>query len=166
MTNIKKVHRHLQCQGMLDCFMLVQPTPLGPDDFAPQQLNLLADYDTITEVQVTKSVEFFSKYSQDYDLENLDWSQKFLGNLCSEALIHKVEERMDRLNKNKCGRPMFFYIMMEILSSMSAEVKWALINCMKKLSLCDFEGEDFNALSTIILGIIKRLKMLNSVPKD
>eukprot|EP00957_Ditylum_brightwellii_P007824 592618-Ditylum_brightwellii.AAC.1 len=54
---------------------------------------------------------------------------------------------------------------MEILSSMSAEAKWALINCMKKLSLHDFEGEDVNTLSTIILGVIKRLTMLMSVPK-
>eukprot|EP00957_Ditylum_brightwellii_P122618 9350979-Ditylum_brightwellii.AAC.1 len=55
---------------------------------------------------------------------------------------------------------------MEILSSMSAEAKWALINHIKKISLCDFKGEDVNALSTIILGIIERLTMLNSVPKD
>eukprot|EP00957_Ditylum_brightwellii_P100266 7641479-Ditylum_brightwellii.AAC.1 len=55
---------------------------------------------------------------------------------------------------------------MEILSSMSAEAKWALINRMKKLSLCDFEGEDINAPSTIIFGVVKRLAMLISVPKD
>eukprot|EP00957_Ditylum_brightwellii_P101130 7706957-Ditylum_brightwellii.AAC.1 len=61
---------------------------------------------------------------------------------------------------------MFFCIMMKILSSMSAEAKWALINRIKKLSLGDFKGEDANALSTIILGIIKRLTMLNLVPKD
>eukprot|EP00957_Ditylum_brightwellii_P097175 7400708-Ditylum_brightwellii.AAC.1 len=55
---------------------------------------------------------------------------------------------------------------MEILSSMSARAKWALINCIKKLSLCDFKGEDTNALSTIILSVVKRLTMINSVPKD
>eukprot|EP00957_Ditylum_brightwellii_P097474 7423931-Ditylum_brightwellii.AAC.1 len=55
---------------------------------------------------------------------------------------------------------------MEILSSISTEAKWALINRIKKLSLCDFEGEDISALSTIILGVIKRLTMLKSVSKD
>eukprot|EP00957_Ditylum_brightwellii_P097475 7423931-Ditylum_brightwellii.AAC.2 len=98
-TNVKKVCEHLQSQDVLDCFMLVQPTPSGPDALVPQQLNLLADYDTITNVQVTKSVEFFNKYGQDYDHENLDWAQKFLRNSCSKALIHKVEERMERLKK-------------------------------------------------------------------
>eukprot|EP00957_Ditylum_brightwellii_P139983 10666533-Ditylum_brightwellii.AAC.1 len=55
---------------------------------------------------------------------------------------------------------------MEIPSSMSADVECALINRMKKLSLCDFGVEDVGALSTILLGIVKRLKMLNSVSED
>eukprot|EP00957_Ditylum_brightwellii_P138172 10533019-Ditylum_brightwellii.AAC.1 len=73
---------------------------------------------------------------------------------------------MDRLYANKCVGSMFFYIVMEILPSMSAEAKWALITCIKKLSLCDFDGDDIDAQSTIIIGIIKRLKMPNAVPED
>eukprot|EP00957_Ditylum_brightwellii_P099510 7579729-Ditylum_brightwellii.AAC.1 len=71
-TNVKKVHKHLQSQDMLDCFMLVQPTPSGLEALVPQWLNLLAYYDTITKAQVAKSVEFFSKYGQDYDHKNID----------------------------------------------------------------------------------------------
>eukprot|EP00957_Ditylum_brightwellii_P110965 8462793-Ditylum_brightwellii.AAC.1 len=55
---------------------------------------------------------------------------------------------------------------MEILSTMSAKAKWALMTQMKKLSLWDFEGKDVDALLTIILGMFKQLKMLNSVPED
>eukprot|EP00957_Ditylum_brightwellii_P032192 2440613-Ditylum_brightwellii.AAC.1 len=94
-TNVKKVCKHLECQDMLDCFMLVQPMPSGPNDIADQRLNLIANYDSITEVQVANAVEFYGEYGQDYDLKNLDWSQMFLKNSCSEALTHKVEEHMD-----------------------------------------------------------------------
>eukprot|EP00957_Ditylum_brightwellii_P001420 111081-Ditylum_brightwellii.AAC.2 len=73
---------------------------------------------------------------------------------------------MDRLKQSKHCGPILFYIMMEIFSSMSAKAKWALITCMKKLSLYNFDEEDVDALLTIILGIIKRLKMLNTVPED
>eukprot|EP00957_Ditylum_brightwellii_P165629 12608727-Ditylum_brightwellii.AAC.1 len=60
--------------------MLVQPTPGDLNALAAQRLNLIANYDSITEVQVASSVEFYREYGQEYDLENLDWSQTFLKN--------------------------------------------------------------------------------------
>eukprot|EP00957_Ditylum_brightwellii_P052103 3951567-Ditylum_brightwellii.AAC.1 len=82
---------------------MVQPMPTNPDVLAVQHLNLIANYDSITEVQVPNLVEFYQKYGQEYDLENLDWSQTFLKSLCLQALTHKVEEHMDkRMNQNKC----------------------------------------------------------------
>eukprot|EP00957_Ditylum_brightwellii_P100800 7683168-Ditylum_brightwellii.AAC.2 len=47
MTNIKKVCKHLEHHNMLDCFMLVQPTPAGPNALAAQRLNLIANYNSI-----------------------------------------------------------------------------------------------------------------------
>eukprot|EP00957_Ditylum_brightwellii_P075541 5741475-Ditylum_brightwellii.AAC.1 len=127
-ANVKKVCKHLERNNMLDCFMLVQPTPGGQNALTAQRLNLKANYDSITEVQVASLVKFYREYGQEYNLENLDWSQTFLKNSCLQALTHKVEERMERrINQQECGGPMFFYIMMEILSTMSAEAKWALI---------------------------------------
>eukprot|EP00957_Ditylum_brightwellii_P183144 13949254-Ditylum_brightwellii.AAC.2 len=127
-TNVKKVCKHLERNDMLDCFMLVQPTPGGQNALTAQRLNLIANYDAITEAQVASSVEFYREYGQEYNLENLDWSQMFLKNLCLQALTHKVEEHMERrINQQECRGPMFFYIMIEIFSTMSAEAKWALI---------------------------------------
>eukprot|EP00957_Ditylum_brightwellii_P023596 1780784-Ditylum_brightwellii.AAC.1 len=60
--------------------MLVQPTPGDSNALAAQRLNLIVNYDSITEVQVASSVEFYREYGQEYDLENLDWSQTFLKN--------------------------------------------------------------------------------------
>eukprot|EP00957_Ditylum_brightwellii_P193018 14696148-Ditylum_brightwellii.AAC.1 len=108
----------------------------GQNALAAQRLNLIANYDSITEVQVASLVEFYREHGQEYDLENLDWSQTFLKNSCLQSLTHKVEEHTERrINQQECRGPMFFYIMMEILSTMSAEAKWALITQIKKLSL-------------------------------
>eukprot|EP00957_Ditylum_brightwellii_P154705 11774727-Ditylum_brightwellii.AAC.1 len=128
MTNVKKVREHLEGNSMLDCSMLVQPTPGGLNALAAKRLNLIANYNSIMEVQVA--------------------SLTFLKNSCSQALMHKIKEHMDRRsNQQECGEPMFFYIMMEMLSTMSAEV----ITQMKKLSLRDFEGKGVDALSMIVL---------------
>ena len=80
--------------------------------------------------------------------------------------MHKVKEHMDRMNQNECSRPMLIYIMVEILSTMSAKAKWVLMTWMKKLSLQDFDGKDIDALSTITLGVFKRLKILILATKD
>eukprot|EP00957_Ditylum_brightwellii_P110201 8405910-Ditylum_brightwellii.AAC.1 len=42
---------------------------------------------------------------------------------------------------------------MEILAAMSAKAKWALTSCLKKLALKDFDCEDIDIVSAIILVI-------------
>eukprot|EP00957_Ditylum_brightwellii_P139214 10610430-Ditylum_brightwellii.AAC.1 len=95
---------------------------MGTGPITSHYLNLIADYDSIAKVQM------------------------FLKNL------QKVEEHMDILKWSKCVGPIFFYIIMEILSTMSAKTKRTLITCIKKLSFQYFNEEDIDA---IVISIYK-----------
>jgi hypothetical protein len=69
---------------------------------------------------------FWFTHGQGYDVDNLQWSQDFLQNLCSSALLLKVTDKIKLLPPKECRGPMFFFQMMSILLAMSRETGFAV----------------------------------------
>eukprot|EP00957_Ditylum_brightwellii_P165032 12564531-Ditylum_brightwellii.AAC.1 len=62
-----------------------------------KQVDLIKDYFTVKEEEVCKSVRYFHKYGQDYDIQKLQWSYSFLYNSCSNDVRQKVVEKIQML---------------------------------------------------------------------
>eukprot|EP00957_Ditylum_brightwellii_P032724 2480428-Ditylum_brightwellii.AAC.1 len=61
---------------------------------------------------------------------------------------------MDQLDLKEGGGPMYFFFMTEKFAAMSIKTKWALTSYLKKLMLKDFDGEDADVVSMIILRVM------------
>ena len=76
---------------MIDVFTIQLYGPSDPTDIeAPKQKNLLTHYAKLELADVHKTVCFYRLYGQDYDLENLQWSQELLEESCEPSLRDKV----------------------------------------------------------------------------
>ena len=55
---------------------------------------LLSMFDSVTEIDVRSSNDFFNRYGQGYDLQNAHWSTELLEHSCDQDLLDKVFERL------------------------------------------------------------------------
>ena len=126
---------------MDEVFKIVQP-PVGGgiqiDDNNTR--DLFEDYTSLTSEQVLASIEFYRAHGQDYDLENLSWSEQFLANCCDDTLRAKLDERMDRHSELERGGPIYFYEMMEAIMTMTTEAATLMKEKLRTLTMQDFAG--------------------------
>ena len=66
------------------------------------------EFSTITKEEIIASNSFYRKNGQDYDSENLNWSEIFLANCCDKDLASKMDERMSRYTRTQTGGPLYF----------------------------------------------------------
>ncbi len=90
---IKELKKIMKLYDMADAFTiyLLDET----DNNSPQiekDLALLKDYMKLMLDQVKTLVHFFQHFGKDYDLQNLQWTQDLLENLCKDELRDKVEK--------------------------------------------------------------------------
>ena len=126
---------------MIDCFRLVIPTQFNQfsDRYLDPQSNivtidLLKHYVQIDEPQNLTSVTFLRKYGRDYDLQNLDWSNELLINVCDPILSSKINERLSGYSIKSQGGPLFLYLMLQLIISNSEEMPKALLSRLDNLN--------------------------------
>lgn len=78
----------------------------------PVTLDLIHNYANIDESQVLASITFLRKYSEDFDLQNLDWSHETLTSYCDTILSSKINERLSGYSVKTQGGPLFLYLML------------------------------------------------------
>ena len=62
---------------------------------------------------------FYCLYGQEYDLENLQWSQELLEESCERSLHDKVLEKAHAIPVIELDGPIFFLIMAQTIMSLT-----------------------------------------------
>ena len=127
-------------------------------------INLLEKYSSVTREQVLVSNLFDSHYGQDYDVENLRWSEEFLCNSCDPELRIKVQENLSTVDKECHGGPLFFHEMMSIIFTMTADETDNMRESLKTMTLQQFKGENVEKKITLLRSCLKRLHLIGQVP--
>ena len=159
--------RKLKIYDLQRAFILIQPDPTATDgSVLPDIIPLLDDYDkqSLQQYVVERSVEHMRKWGEDFDIENLEWSQELLENSCSEELRNLVSEQMLEINTIYHGGPLFFYLMMKIIIRTTNEATRKLIERIRNLNISNIRGENILQVTSLIRGAVTRLG--DKVPSD
>ena len=164
-TLIARVQEHCQAYCMDEVFQIVTPPADGGNLINDDDtVDLFSHYSSLTRDQVLASMNFYRTFGQDYDLQNLTWSELFLANCCDEALRAKLDERM--ANQTIKGGPLYFFEMMTAIMTMTTEAATLMKEKLRTLTMQDFAGEDVHRAATLIRETVKRLEMIQDVPVD
>jgi hypothetical protein len=118
---------------------------------------------------IRASNRFYRRFCCDHTWsEDLDWSGTLIFNSSETSLRYQVTERLTTLPADKKGGPLFFKLMMGIVTSTLSEAIETLVDNLRKLTLkADaFLGKDIDGLNKMIRGGHSRLLSCNSVLKD
>ena len=163
---IERAKEHCKSYGMDEVFQIVTPPAAGSVIDATTNKDLFTDYSKITKQQILDSTTFFRQYGQEYDLQNLAWSEQFFRNCCDSVLSDKMDERMEKYTDAQKGGPIYFYEMMQAILILTSDAAALMKERLRSLTLQDFKGEDVHKLVTLLRGTIKRLEMIDDVPVD
>jgi hypothetical protein len=146
---IGDVIKRLRKYDMMEVFKLHLPSE--PDPTVPRKsIDLVRMYATTTIEEVCESVEFYRTWGQDYDLENINWTQEYLENSCENHLQVKVLEQMNVLPEVQQGGPVFFKIMMKLVTTMTDNAIRALTKRVLNLDLKTIPGENVFKVTSLI----------------
>jgi hypothetical protein len=128
--------------------------------------DLLTDYESITEEEVRKSNKLYRQYGTVWDVQNASLSENLLENSCDEELRLKVKERVDTIPVIERGGPLYFYIMVHKILSMSDDTIRLLTDRITNMNIKEVQGEDILKVVTIYRHTLKRLGNVKKVPHD
>ena len=80
----------------------------------PRTLPLIDYIDDLTLKLVRASMRFKRYYGQEYDLQDLQWSQELLENSCDEDLRAKIIEKVQAIPDDEMGGAVYYFIMMRL----------------------------------------------------
>ena len=175
---LDNLRRHLQKFDMLDCFRLVVPTQLdhqgnviGPHLYLDPHNNivtidLIKNYANLDEPQVVTSVTYLRKYGRDFDIENVDWFQELMINVCDPILSSKINERLTGYSIKNQGGPLFLYLMLQLIISTSEVASKALITRLDNLKIYQIEGENVLNVVSLVRKALERLELVHQVPEN
>ena len=89
------LEQRLKKLDMIDVFTIQLYGPSDPTDIeVTMQKNLLTHYAKLELADLRKTVCLYHVYGQEYDLENLQWSQELFKESCGPSLHDKVLEKL------------------------------------------------------------------------
>ena len=141
------------------------PTETAPTDHTPTQ-DLLSDFESLTEDAVRQSNKLYRLYGDEWDVENAFLAENLLENSCEEDLRLKVQERLDTIPVIERGGPLYFYIMVHKILSMSDDTIRTLTDRITTMNIKESQGEDILKIVTIYRHTLKRLANVHKVPHD
>jgi hypothetical protein len=137
-----------------------------PSTNAATHVRLLEKYSEISFDNVKKSTAFYMQVGAEYQVENLKWSGEKILSSCEESLREKILESTAALDPIYHGGPVYFWLMMQLVSTTSDHAMRCVIDKINKLKLSDFDGESVLHAVTFLRGAITLLKNNNAVPHD
>jgi hypothetical protein len=169
--------RAFQLSERLDAFEM-KPVFMVMREFDPTSgfivgtgdpIDVLANPSSVTMAQVQRSNLFYRTFGVDNTtLQDLDWSNALLESSSADSLRNQVFERIVDVPASERGGPLFYKLMMDIVTSVRPESIETLIQSLRGLTLQDesFPGEDLDRVNQLIRGTINRLKMVGAIPHD
>jgi uncharacterized membrane protein YgcG len=136
------------------------------DDLSDARKNLRENYTNITIDEIRKSNRYYNMYGQDYDVQDLGWTQELLENSCEPSLRDKVMEKITLYPRDEQGGPLFYRIMMELITTTTDQATRTMITRITNMKIRDIAGEDISQAVSSIRGALRHLTSVNSVPHD
>ena len=129
-----------------DVFYIIK-TKLDPNvaiqqDKSKEPLILVDDYSKISNQEIRESIHFFRVYGQLYHIQNLEWSDQFLKGLCDNVLRKKVMEYLINDPDIEKGGPLFYNVMMMIITSKTKEAIPTLTLKVLTFKITSIQGEN------------------------
>jgi Zinc knuckle len=136
-----------------------------PDPNA-EAIDLFTKHAEVSLETVKQASLFFSRYGQDFQVENLFWSGTKILNSCDDELRAKIEEQTIGYEAGHCTGPVYFKIMMNLVQASSKSSLRALTRKMEQLSVKDFDGESVVKFCSVMRGAVELLSNNNALPSD
>jgi hypothetical protein len=134
-----------------------------------EPVDVIANPSGVTMAQVRRSNLFYRTFGVGITvLQDLDWSANLLELSSAESLRNQIFERLVDVDVAERGGPLYYKVMMDIVTSVRPESIETLIQSLRKLSLQheSFPGEDVDRINQLVRGTISRLGMVNAIPHD
>lgn len=167
-VRMKEANKRLTVQAMKYVFYILKPDPnrAGRPIAGDTPVDLMTPYAKVTLKEVKASVKFFNKYRQDYDVQNLQWSQEFLEASSEEDLWQKTVEKCLDVPEEEMGGPVFLFIMLTIMTSSTEDAARSMIHHVTRMNLKIFKGENVDKVASQLRGALVRLRLVNRTPHD
>ena len=172
-TLIEASQKHCQRYGMDEVFQLVLPNDdqvANPGQIQENRtVDLFENYSASSDAiyqRICLSTRFYRTYGQEYDLQNLDWSESFFSNCCTPELRTKINEKMKLTDDLYHGGPLYFFEMIRTILALSEDGASALKDQIKNLKMQSFKGENVPRAVTLLRGSYRRLNLIGDVPLD
>jgi Zinc knuckle len=173
MMRTQEFFARLDKYDMVGPFVDVLEVTVNPNQRNQRRMNLGQNrYDmrenalAATEIQVRASNAYYNLYGQNYDVQNLVWSQELLENSCEGDLRDKVMESILQVPVHERGGPLFYRIMMGLITSSTAEATRAMVNRITSLKIRDIAGENIDSAVSTIRAAMQHLTTAHAVPSD
>lgn len=174
-VRLRELRKELVQNNLIDVFTIfsefestLRPgysVPLPSTDIVHRH-QLLDKYNVTNFENVKRANAFYMICGADYQVENLKWSGEKILESCEEALREKILESATLLPPEHHGGPVYFYLMMQLVSTTSDHAMRCIVDKLKHLKLSDFDGENVLHAVTFLRGAINLLKNNNAVPHD
>ena len=115
---------------------------------------------------VGKSNAHYNQFGQNFDVQDLAWTQELLENSCDETLRDKVMETLLLYPKVQQGGPLFYRIMIGLITTTTAEATRTMVTRITSMKIRDIQGEDVSKAVSTIRGALQHLETANAVPND
>ena len=145
---------------------VVKPNPANPAQTLAAKCNVLEDYTKMNAFEVRASNKYYKEYGPGYMLQNLLWSQELLENSCEASLRDKVTEQMLNVPIVEQGGPLFYLIMIKVITSTTEEATRAMVRKLTTMKITEIQGEDVDKAISNIRTAITRLRTVDQVPSD
>ena len=132
----------------------------------PITYDLLQMHSSLSINTIREYMQFLRTYGQDYDLQNLEWSEELFKNSCEPSLRDKVVEQSLNIPENERGGPLLFFLAMQIITTASYDTTVAMVSRITNMKLTDFPGENVHQACSQLRSAYLRLSNLNALPPD
>ena len=169
---IEEAQKHCQMYGMDEVFTLVTTSAdqiRNPGGVEADTFNLFNIYLEPQDLELNRiyaSTKHYHIYGQNYDLQNLNWSESFFANCCKSDLIAKIKEKMKLVDEIYHRGPLYFYDMIQIILNLSKDGADVLKDQIKSLTMQAFQGKNVTKTVTLLLRSYRHLEVIGGVPLD
>jgi hypothetical protein len=157
----KAIADHLAIWDMDDVFTLVVDLK-GTD---AETLDLLKNWPTIKIEDIVKSNKWYNTFTSDkvapWVRQNLECSHRFILDSCDEDIKAQLTDLLIKYKPVEQGGPLTFKLLMDLVQVNSERAIKHLINCVSKMDVKNFDGENIVEVVAQIRGAHARLQMVS-----
>jgi hypothetical protein len=147
---------------------VVKPNKYNPDVALSVTIDLILQHASskLCAEDVRASNKFYKQFGKKEHIQDLIWSQELLENSCDANLRDKVTEQLLSVPLIEQGGPLFYFIMIKVITSTTEEATRAMIRKITNMKITEIQGENVDKAISNIRTAMTRLKTVDQVPTD